>query len=355
LGEDNQTGYWRAEEEYPAGSGYRVTRERLFMMRRRVFLNGLMAAIGTGAVSVLAPQSATARNKRVGILHPLSGPPDALPSVAALLAGFRELGLESGRTVEIEFGWGEGKMDLLVTRAEQLVAGAVDVLVGGAGPGFAAALRATSSIAIVMAASSFDPSRDKVPRNVCGASIFLPGVPEARLRLLKELSPSARMVGVIVNPANPQSDRLVAEYEAAGQAVGLATQRVSAASVAEFEESVARARAGGVNALVAVQGADIFRLRKEIARVALEAKLPAVTGEEEFAESGGLAKLAPSITTAWHRAAWYVHQVLNGMRPDALGVEVPSKAELIINRSTARALGLNIPPAVTARADRLVD
>ena len=325
------------------------------MMRRRVLLHGLVVTIGSGALSVLAPQGASARNKRVGILHPLSGPPDGLPSVVALLAGFRELGLEPERTVDIEFGWGEGKMDLLVMRAEQLVASGVDVLVGGAGPGFAAALRATSSIAIVMAASSFDASRDKVPRNVCGTSIFLSGVPEARLRLLKELSPSARTVGVIFNPANPQSDRLVAEYEAAGQTVGLATRRVSAGSVAELEDSVSRARVGGVDVLVAVQGPDIFRLRKEIARVGLAAKLPAVTGEEEFAESGGLAKLAPSITTAWRRAAWYVDQVLKGTRPDTLGVEVPSKAELIINRSTTRALGLNIPATVTSRADRLVD
>ncbi len=325
------------------------------MMRRRVFLHGLGVTIGAGVFSVMAPQGATARNKRVGILHPLSGPPDGLPSVAALLTGLRELGLEPEKTVDIEFGWGESKMDLLATRAEQLVASGVDLLVGGTAPGFAAAVRATSSIAIVMAASSFDPSRDKAPRNVCGASIFLAGVPEARLRLLKELSPSARTVGVIFNPANPQSDRLVAEYEAASQTLGLAMRRVSAGNVVEFEDSVTRARAGGVDVLVAVQGADIFRLRKEIARVALAAMLPTVTGEEEFAEAGGLAKLAPSITAAWRRAAWYVDQVLKGRSPDSLGVEVPSKAELVINRSTARALGLTIPPAVTARADRLVD
>jgi len=325
------------------------------MVRRRVFLRGLIATIGIGALSVLTPRGATARNKRVGILHPLSGPPEGIPSVAALLAGFRELGVEPGRTVDIEFGWGEGKMDLLVTRAEQLVGSGVDVLVGGARPGYDAAVRASSSIPIVMAASSIDPSRDKVPRNVCGASIFLPGVPEARLRLLKELSPSVTTVGVIFNPANPQSELLVAEYEAAGQTLNLATRRLPAGSAAEFEESVTRMRAGGVDALAAVQGPDIFRLRKEIARVALASKLPSVTGEEEFAELGGLAKLAPSITTAWRQAAWYVDEILKGRRPDALGVEVPSKAELIINRSTARALGLNISPAVTARADRLVD
>ena len=278
----------------------------------------------------------------------------------AFRRGLGELGYVEGKNIVIEWRYAEGKADRLPGLAAELVRLKVEVIVTAGPPATRPAKEATSTIPIVMAQDS-DPvgnglvaSLARPGGNITGLATLSPEISGKQLELLKEIVPRVSRVAVLgtsIQPGNAQSLR---EVELAAGALGVRLQYLDVLSSKDIETAFRAASKGRADVVLVLGGAVLNSHRTQIADLAAKNRLPAVHGQPEFMDAGGLMFYGASITEMFRRAATYVDKILKGARPADLPVEQPTKFELLINLKAAKQIGLTIPPNVLARADRVI-
>ena len=274
----------------------------------------------------------------------------------------QKLGQAEGQNYSLEFRLARGEPGRLHRDAAEFAQMPVDVIVTDSGAASIAAKKATATVPIVMAVIS-DPvelglvaSLARPGGNVTGFSIISPQLGSKRLGLLREAIPETRLVGVLVNPESAATGaQQVAPINDAAIMLGLDLAVGQASSAETIPNAIDRLIARRVTALMVVGDAVFFAQRKLIVERANANRLAAVYPEREFAEAGGLLSYGPNISENFRRAAGYVARILKGEKPAELPVEQPAKFELAINLGTAKALGLQLPATLLARADEVIE
>ena len=331
----------------------------IHLIDRRAFIGGL--ALGRLAGPHIAWARTPRKIARIGIIglgatSQLAGARPLSPSTRALLQGLDELGYVYGRDFVTEARGVEGKPEHFPGVATALVGLRVDVIVA-AGPALPALRAATSTIPIVMAASS-DPvglgyvqSLSHPGGNITGLSLQSIDTTGKRLELLKELVPSAVPVAVVWDPGSLLYWQAA---EAAARERGwklLSVPIRDAAEIGGVFKAATDARAG---AMLVSASALLFPQAKRIAELAARSRLPVMYELRPYVEAGGLISYGADINHIWRRAAGFVDKILRGADPGNLPVEQPSKFELVINLGAAKSIGLAIPPSLQLRTDDVI-
>jgi putative ABC transport system substrate-binding protein len=327
-------------------------------MRRRDLIIGLAGTTVLWPLRTNAQQPA--KIPRIGVLLP--GTPDSFASrTKAFLDGLKEFGHVEGKTIEIEWKWGQDRIETLSERAAELVRSNVELIVTG-GTAAAKALKAeTRTIPIVMAivgdpvASGLADSLARPGGNATGFSIVSPELGAKRLQLLKEIEPKVSSVAVLLNSKNSLSKVELEEMQRAAQKMGQQLHPFEVSTEDGLEDAFARMRNASVQALIVLTDPILFSQRKRTVEFANRNRLPAMYFFQGFAEDGGLMSYGPSDADLYRRAAGYVDRILKGTKPGDLPIEQPTKFELYINLKAARLLGLTIPESVLARADKVIE
>jgi putative tryptophan/tyrosine transport system substrate-binding protein len=312
------------------------------------------AALRPRAAHAQAP--ATAR--RIGLLMTTT-PAAAAHIIVAFADGLRELGHVEGKNVLFEYRWAQGNRERFAEMAADLVRQRVDVLVASSQAAALAAQRATRTIPIVMVNAS-DPveaglvaSLGRPGGNVTGLSQQLTREIRAKqLQLLKEMVPKLSRVGVLHSTSTTVGLR---EYQAAGQILEVRIQVVEIHSPTDLEHAFATMARERIDALLVPADPFLFTERHRVVELAREYRLAGMYSTREHAEAGGLMSYSARLSEQFRRAASYVDKILRGASPAALPVEAPSQYELVINVTTAKALGLTIPPSLLQRADQVIE
>jgi putative tryptophan/tyrosine transport system substrate-binding protein len=326
-------------------------------LRRRQFITLL------GGVAAAWPLAARAQQAgklpTVGFLG--SSTPSAMRQwVAAFVQRLRDLGWIEGRTIAIEYRWAESDSARAREIAAEFVRLKVDVIVTSGTPQVLAAKQATAVIPIVFAAAG-DPvdtglvaSLARPGGNVTGLSLQQTDVAGKRLELLREVVHGLRRLVIIGNVGNPFTVQEIREVQAAASTLGL---EVATPEIRRAEDIAPAfdALKGRADALYVCLDTVLISNRIRINTLALVARLPTMHGLRDFVEVGGLMSYAPSFAELWRRAAEYVDRILRGAKPGDIPVEQPTKFDLVINLTTAKALGLEIPPKLLALADEVIE
>jgi putative ABC transport system substrate-binding protein len=310
---------------------------------------------------VAAPLAALAQPKpgaaRVGFLSAGAASPEVRH---AFTEGMLEAGLAEGRDFVVSWRFAEGRYDRLPGLAAQLVGESVAVIVAVTTLSVQAATVATKTIPIVMVAvpdpvgEGFARSLSRPGGNVTGLSNILTEVSTKHVEFLNAAVPRLTLVAVLINPANP-SDALILE-QVQGVAYGrrIKVLPVEARTVAEIEAGFAAMGRARVGALIVAADSFFDAQRKLLVDLALANRLPAISSSREMTEIGALMSYGEDLALHYRRAAVYVEKILKGATPGTLPIEQPTVLELVINRGTARQLGLAIPRELELRADRIV-
>jgi putative tryptophan/tyrosine transport system substrate-binding protein len=327
---------------------------------RRAFLAGTVTLLAA-SLAVEAQQSGKAA--RIGFLS--SGSATGDPRTReAFRDGLRDLGWVEGRNLVIEYRFAEGRPGRLPDLAAELVQLKVDVIAAGPTPPVLAAKKATGTIPIV-GISLTDPVGLGLVTTLAHPGGNVTGVAYGvgmdtfgkGLELLKEAVPHVRRVAILSNPDSPTQPLLIASVKSTGGSLGLELRYLEAREPTQFESVFATMGRDGAEALF-VQTDPAYLLPGAAARLAhLAAKfrLPSMHAQRAAVEAGGLMSYGPSIVALYRHGAVFVGKILKGAKPAELPIEQPTKFELVINRKTAKALGLTIPPAVLARADAVIE
>jgi len=323
-------------------------------MRRRDFLT---AAGGAMAWPVAAHAQQAGRLPTIGFLG--ANPVLFAPWTGAFVARLHELGWNEGRNVAIEYRWSEGRTERYAEIAAEFVRQKVDVIVT-VGTAVPTVRQATSIIPIVFAVA-IDPERSglvsslaKPGGNVTGLSLQATNLAGKRLEMLRELIPQLRRLAIIFNRGNDQTVLEMSDTEAAARElkldVALLEIRRMQDVAAVFEQLNPRA-----DALYVVVDQLVVANFNRILTFALSSRLPMVYSTRDFVQTGGLMSYGPSYVDLFRRAGDYVHRILQGAKPGDLPVEQPTKFELVLNLTTARALGLKVPELFLQRVDDLIE
>jgi putative ABC transport system substrate-binding protein len=325
-------------------------------MRRRDFISGIAGSAAWPLV-VRAQQPAM---PAIGYLD--AGSPDKDANrVLAFRQGLSETGYDEGRNVAIEYRWAEGQYDRLPAMAADLIHRQVTVVAAATTPAALAAKAATATIPIVFTTISnpvqigLVASLSRPGGNVTGVTQLNVEVGPKLLELLHEVVPTATIMALLVNPANPNAGTLERNLQAAARTLGLQLHVLNARTEGDFDAVFAtlrQLRAGGL-----VIGPDVFFTGRseQLAALALRHAVPAISTYRGFAEADGLMNYGGSQTDAYHLAGVYTGRILKGEKPADLPVQQATKVELIINLKTAKALGLTFPLSLLGRADEVIE
>jgi len=342
---------WEAEWRYP-----KLGR----VMRRRDFILGIAGSAATWPLAARAQRPATV--PVVGFLHPGSAEPNA-SLLAAFRKGLAETGYTEDRNVAIEFRWAHGDNNRLVEMAADLVQHQVAVIVTPIGTvTVLAAKKATTTIPIVFSAGT-DPvkagivaSLSRPGGNITGVNYMAAELSAKRLSLLHELIPSAARIALLVNPANPIPAKTMAkDTEVAAETIGRHIDVYKAETSREIEIAFAALVRDRADALLI--GADPFFIDRRVQIVTLATRylLPTVHFLREFAEIGGLMSYGASDFGRYHEVGVYTGRILKGEKPADMPVVQPTQFELVVNLSTARAIGITVPPSLLAQANEVIE
>jgi putative ABC transport system substrate-binding protein len=327
-------------------------------MRRRDFTALLVGGTTMWPLRIYAQQPR--KMPRIGVLLPGTQTSFALRA-KAFLDGLEELGHVEGKTIEIEWKWGDDQVDKLSGLASDLVSSKVDVIVTGGTAAAKALKAATPTIPIVMAivgdavAAGLVDSLARPGGNATGLSIIAPEMGTKRLELLKEVVPNLSSVAVLLNIQNPQSKIEMKEMQTAAQAMGLRLHPTEITTEGGLEDAFTAMNRAAAQALIVLTDPILFSQRKRIVDLSNKYRLPAVYFFQAFVEEGGLISYGPSDADLFRRAAGYVDKILKGTRPSELPVEQPTRFDLYVNLRTAKMLGITIPESVLARAEEVVE
>jgi putative tryptophan/tyrosine transport system substrate-binding protein len=327
---------------------------RLDQLKRREFITLLGGAA--------AGRPLAARAQQVGKLPTVGFLGTTTPSImsqwtAAFVGRLRELGRIEGRNIAIEYRWAEARSERYGEIAAELVQSKVDVIVTTA-PAFPAVQRATSVIPIVFAlsadpvAAGFIASLARPGGNATGLSMLSPDTAGKRLELLREIVPGIRRLAVMVNLGFPDAVQEGSEAHAAASALGLEVVKLEIRRPQDIASSFESLKA---DALYVTTDALFNANRIRINTFALSARLPTIYSFRESVEAGGLMSYGANLTDLFRRAGDYVDKILRGAKPGDIPVEQPTKFDLVINLTTAKALGLTVPPSLLARADEVIE
>ena len=325
-------------------------------MKRRDFIGACGLAVGLRAG--LAPAQA-GRMRRIGYLGPTSAA-GAVTRLAALRRGMRRLGYVEGRNLVIVTRFGGDSYTPLGALAGELADLKVEVIVTHGTPGTRAAIEGGPAIPVVMAIAG-DTVLGGLPAglreaggNVTGTMFFNSALAVDRLHLLRELLPGIRSVAALHNRTNPAMVPVRRALVQAAQALKLELLLTGSIGPGEFPGAFARMEGRRCEALVVVEDAMLNTNLKTIADLALASRLPAI-GQPEFAAVGGLLAYGVDLVAIFERAAVFVDKILRGASPQVLPVERATRFEMIVNRRTARALGIAIPDSIASRADQVIE
>jgi len=322
-------------------------------MRRREFIKLLMGV--TSALPLPARAQQADKLPTIGFLG--SDPVGFSPWTAPFVARLRELGWIEGRTVSIEYRWSEGRTERYVEIAEEFVRLNVNVIVtvGSAVP---SVKQATTIIPIVFAvaidpvASGLVASLAKPGGNATGLSIQAADLASKRLEILSEIVPSLRQLAVMANAGNAQPVLEAKETQAAARALGL---EVVPLEIGRAEDIAPAIQALKADALYIAIDQLMVANRTRILTFAVSARLPVITSISDFVKDGALMSYGPSYPDLFRHSADFVDKILRGAKPGDIPVEQPTKFELVINLTTAKALDLKIPESFLVRADEVIE
>jgi putative tryptophan/tyrosine transport system substrate-binding protein len=333
---------------------------QLGRMNRREFITLLGGAAAAWPLAARAQQPD--RMRRIGVLNgQAANDPDAQASIAAFLQGMQQLGWIDGGNVRIDHRWGSGNPANIRKYAAELVALAPDVILATGASPLAPLLQTTRTVPIVFAivpdpvGAGFVDSLARPVGNTTGFALFEYGISTKWVELLKEIAPSVTRAVVLRDSAIAARGGQLGALQVAASSFGLELRTVGVRDANEIERAVtgfARASNGGL--IVTGSGSATVH-RQRIIMLAERHKLPAVYPFRTYVADGGLISYGPDTIDQFRRAADYVDRILKGEKPANLPVQSPTKYDLVINLKTAKALGLEIPPTLLARADEVIE
>jgi putative ABC transport system substrate-binding protein len=323
-------------------------------VKRREFITLLG---GAAAWPLAARAQQPGRLIRIGFLTLNSGPS---PAIEGFQRGLQQLGYVEGQNLVLIYRWASGKKNRLVDLASELLRLKVDMFASNTTEAIIAIRTLDKTIPIVMT-SIADPvgvglvaSFARPGGYTTGVTLFSTELAGKRLELLKEIVPRLTRIAILAERDHPPTATFVSEKQTAAQALRLALQifEVGPEEIADAFRSISNERPDGL----IVQQTSTFNVHiRQIADLAISHRLPTVHQTREFVQAGGLLAYGPSVFALGERAAWYVDRILKGTKPADLPVEQPTKFDLIINLVTAKALGLDVPPSLLARADEVIE
>ncbi len=332
--------------------------------KRRDFitlLGGAAAAWPLAARAAVAQPSE--RTRRIAMLSGFAATdPEAQARVAALHEGLKELGWAEGRNIRIEFRWGTGEADQMRALAKELIDLKPDLIIGTATPAVTALVQETKTIPILFVnivdplGRGFISNTARPGGNVTGFLNFEFSMGGKWLETLKRIAPAVRRVALLFNPDTaPFASSFVQVTAAAAPSFGVEPMAAAVHDDRGLERAVADGAAKPAGGLIILPDAFTTGHRNLIIALAARHRLPAIYPLRAFATSGGLISDGVDPTDIFRRAASYVDRILRGANPGDLPVQAPTKFELVINLKTARALGLDVPPMLLARADEVIE
>jgi len=326
---------------------------------RARFLLKAIIALGLFGVPLMALAQERGAPARIGVLWQLS--PEDTPQISALREGLREHGYAEGQNIAIDSRWARGDVKRFPALAADLVRLKVDVIVASVNHAIEAARAATQTIPIVMVVPSdpvglgFVESLARPGGNITGLTWQTREAVPKRLQLLKETIPNLSKVAVLWDPTEPARRRQVEEAEGAAPSIGVQLHVFEVRSPRELEGAFAAMAHARVGAVLVEASAMMGTERARIADLAAKNRLATIGWWRGMAEAGCLLSYSPNIREQYRRAAFFVAKILKGANPADLPVEQPTTYELVVNRKTAKALGLSIPPSMLIRADDILE
>jgi putative ABC transport system substrate-binding protein len=326
-------------------------------MRRRQFLS----LIGVVAVSPIAARAQqAAKSYRISYLALLPGEDKTLAE--RLLQRLRELGYSEGKNMTFEYRSAEGRPERLNQLAADLVSANPDVLIAGFGAlTVKAAMAATKTIPIIFTSVAdpvglgFVTSLARPGANVTGVTSQSVDIATKRLQIVEDFVPGKQLIAVLMNPDTPFTALALQEVKTAAAARHQPLALFEARTADQVPAGIEAAVKTGAAALLTLEDPLLLGAKQQIVDLAAKARLPTIYGARDFAEAGGLMSYGVDRRQLSRRAAEYVDKILKGAHPADLPVERPTKFELVINLKTAKALGLELPPALLATADEVIE
>jgi putative tryptophan/tyrosine transport system substrate-binding protein len=324
-------------------------------MRRRDFIK---VTVGSAAAWPLAARAQQSAMPVIGFLGG-ADPIELAPIIEALRLGLRDYGYIEGQNIAVEYRWAEGRWDRLPALAADLVRRRVAVIVTEGTPAPFAAKQATTTIPIVMAIvgnpvdTGLVSSLARPGGNITGSSFFMAELNAKRLEIMKELMPPLARAGVLRksdNPVNPLIDRAMTQM---AEEIHVTLEHIDVRDVNDLESAVERARSQ-LDAIVVLDDGIFFANRARIAELAIKSRLPTM-GFREYCEAGGLAAYGVDFRQIWRGAGALIDKILQGRKPADLPIEQATRFEIVLNLKTAKTLGFEVPPAVSARANEVIE
>jgi putative ABC transport system substrate-binding protein len=315
-----------------------------------------------GGTVAFCPLAARAQQKAlpvIGVLH------EGLPAPSQLTDAFRqgliEAGINEGRSVTIENRWAEGQYDRLPALAADLIAHRVAVIAAAYLVAARAAKAATQTLPIVFVTGS-DPvaaglvsSLNRPASNVTGVAFMFTRLGPKNLEILHELVPSAVVIGVLVNPNNPNAEPQLRDLQASARMLGLQIITLAAGSDREIDSVFATLGERKIEAMLVTADGFFFGLQDQLVPLAARHAVPTVFPLSDYVAAGGLISYGANLSESWRQTGAYVGKIVTGTKTTDLPVMQSAKFELVINLKTAKALRLEIPPKLLALADKVIE
>jgi putative ABC transport system substrate-binding protein len=275
--------------------------------------------------------------------------------------GMRELGYVEAKNFSIDWRFADGKYERLPSLAAELVRLKVDVIVAGTALSVQAAHQATATIPIIMVAvpdpigEGFATSLSRPGGNITGLTNIVTEISVKHLELLRIAVPKLSRVAVLINPLNPSDSLILEQIQGAAYSIGVKVFPVEASTERQIEAGFGAMVRERAQALIVAADSYFDVQRDRIAKLVVDNRLPAISSNREMTEAGGLMSYGQDLGEHYRRAATYVDKILKGAKPGDLPIEQPTVLRLVVNRKTARALGLAIPQELELRADRVIE
>ena len=326
-------------------------------MRRREFIS----LLGGAAAWPLAARAQQSARPVIGFLSSRS-PAESASDVAGFRQGLAQTGYVENQNLAIVYRWAENRYERLPALAADLAGRQVAVIAALGGPVTALAVKAATKTVPFVFITGVDPvklglvaSFARPGGNATGLNIFITAIEAKRLGLLRELVPTAARIAVIVNPNSPEVDSQLNDVQTGADAVGWELQILRVGSEAEFDSAFATLARSAVEALLVAADPFFNSQRERIVALAARHKIPAIYEARGYAVAGGLMSYGPNLPDAYRQVGLYTGQILKGAKPANLPVIQPTALELVINLKTAKAVGIEVPPTLLARADEVIE